>query len=108
VLVPFGAITENDDDDNNRSLSWPFSSVKPPTTTPTPTTTTSKTSSSSSTTAAVNSTATTEYSSLSTLIPFPQVVSGAQFYVDQHISHGQFGRGSSMPSLVYDPNVLTS
>lgn len=48
---------------------------------------------------------------LSTLQPFPPVMPGGQFYVDQHISYGQFGRAASntsdaASSIAYDPNVL--
>lgn len=45
---------------------------------------------------------------LSTLIPFPPIMPGGQFYVDQHVSYGQFGRTPTNLStnVVYDPNVL--
>ena len=36
----------------------------------------------------------------------PVIVPRAQFYVDQHISQGQFGRDPLAPGFVYDPNVL--
>lgn len=41
--------------------------------------------------------------------PFPPP--GGRLYVDQHVSHGYFGReptakSIAFPSVVYDPNVL--
>jgi len=46
-------------------------------------------------------------SSPSPLIPFPPVMPGASFYVDQHVSHGPYGREPETASdIVYDPNVL--
>lgn len=44
----------------------------------------------------------------STLMPFPPVMPGASFYVDQHVSHGHYGRETlkALPNVVYDPNVL--
>ncbi|KAI1728689.1 hypothetical protein DdX_00887 [Ditylenchus destructor] len=43
-----------------------------------------------------------------TLRPFPPVMPGASFYVDQHVSHGHFGREADSMPVVYDPNVLQS
>ncbi|KAF7638785.1 hypothetical protein Mgra_00001866 [Meloidogyne graminicola] len=35
------------------------------------------------------------------------IMPGAHFYVDQHVSHGRFGREPPLnPKFVYDPNVL--
>uniref|UniRef100_A0A915E8I2 Uncharacterized protein n=1 Tax=Ditylenchus dipsaci TaxID=166011 RepID=A0A915E8I2_9BILA len=48
---------------------------------------------------------------LSTLQPFPPIMPGASFYVDQHVSHGHYGReppSNGHPAVVYDPNVLQS
>lgn len=47
---------------------------------------------------------------LSTPIPFTFPMPGGRFYVDQHVSHGYYGRDladpESLSSIVYDPNVL--
>uniref|UniRef100_A0A914HE00 Apple domain-containing protein n=1 Tax=Globodera rostochiensis TaxID=31243 RepID=A0A914HE00_GLORO len=76
------------------------------------TTSPSPSSVSSSTSPSFSSSSTTSVpsSSSSTVLPLPSVVPGASFYVDQHVSHGSFGREQSdaTPDLVYDPNVLQS
>jgi len=39
--------------------------------------------------------------------PYPAVMPGGRFYVDQHVSRGHFGRDANVrTSVVYDPNIL--
>ncbi|KAH7726597.1 hypothetical protein AAVH_05481 [Aphelenchoides avenae] len=39
---------------------------------------------------------------------YQNIPPGGHLYVDQHVSHGNFGRDQTRPLTVYDPNVLRS